>query len=441
MSIHGKDLFGGPIRTAKSGKLAEAFLVPPFSVMNACEGWWQDRKRAWIALGIRSELGRDDSCMAQGKSSAYTGASGWAGARGGQRVGRDRLTPGESGANSVRGLPMGAAFSGGLPVSRGDPNKYHRKGDPEGAAPPQDGGLLGFADGPAVEAPQPTPQEPEPEDEAPDGETPRPKKHAANTRGLTYGISANAYAKPKDADGAHPNDVPTQSGTSIFDPVLTECLVRWFSPEGGTVIDPFAGGSVRGIVSAYLGRPYWGCDLSARQIEANRGQLAGLPKLPAAVVWEAGDSREKVPAAPAGDMVLSCPPYADLEVYSDDPRDLSNMEYGDFIQAYSDVIFKIVDRLKQDRFIAWVVGEVRDPATGNCRGFVKDTIDCFTMAGARYYNEIVLVTARGSLPVRVERQFRASRKIGRTHQTALIFVKGDGKKAAAACGALAAASF
>lgn len=41
-----------------SGILAEVFGVPPFTVLNAREGWWQDRKRAWIALGIKSELGR-----------------------------------------------------------------------------------------------------------------------------------------------------------------------------------------------------------------------------------------------------------------------------------------------------------------------------------------------------------------------------------------------
>jgi hypothetical protein len=27
-------------------------------VLDARKGWWQDRKRAWIDLGIRSELGR-----------------------------------------------------------------------------------------------------------------------------------------------------------------------------------------------------------------------------------------------------------------------------------------------------------------------------------------------------------------------------------------------
>jgi hypothetical protein len=38
--------------------LAERFIVPPFSVLDARQGYWQDRKRAWLALGIQSELGR-----------------------------------------------------------------------------------------------------------------------------------------------------------------------------------------------------------------------------------------------------------------------------------------------------------------------------------------------------------------------------------------------
>jgi hypothetical protein len=39
-------------------KLADRFGIPPFTVLNAREGWWQERKRHWQALGIQSELGR-----------------------------------------------------------------------------------------------------------------------------------------------------------------------------------------------------------------------------------------------------------------------------------------------------------------------------------------------------------------------------------------------
>jgi hypothetical protein len=40
------------------GNLSDRFMIPPFSVLNAREGWWQNRKKAWLALGIKSELGR-----------------------------------------------------------------------------------------------------------------------------------------------------------------------------------------------------------------------------------------------------------------------------------------------------------------------------------------------------------------------------------------------
>jgi len=55
---HGADLFGDSAEKGHGSTLGEAFLIPPFSVLNAREGWWQERKRAWLALGIQSELGR-----------------------------------------------------------------------------------------------------------------------------------------------------------------------------------------------------------------------------------------------------------------------------------------------------------------------------------------------------------------------------------------------
>jgi len=47
-----------PALPVLGGTLASRFLIAPFSVLNAREGWWQERKRAWIAIGIKSELGR-----------------------------------------------------------------------------------------------------------------------------------------------------------------------------------------------------------------------------------------------------------------------------------------------------------------------------------------------------------------------------------------------
>lgn len=60
------DLFGEPVANSHKSVLARTFDYPPFSVLNAREGWWQERKRQWLALGIKSELGRGGDLIANG---------------------------------------------------------------------------------------------------------------------------------------------------------------------------------------------------------------------------------------------------------------------------------------------------------------------------------------------------------------------------------------
>lgn len=223
------------------------------------------------------------------------------------------------------------------------------------------------------------------------------------------------------------------SGTSIFDPVLCELAYRWFCPPGGLVLDPFAGGSVRGVVAGVLGRRYVGVELRPEQVAANVAQGAAI--CPAADVrWICGDSARVVPGLDVvADFVFGCPPYADLEVYSDDPADLSNMPYDKFLTLYRGIIAACVAKMRPDSFAVFVVGDIRDKA-GMYRGFPWHTIQAFEDAGARLYNEAVLVTAVGSLPLRVGKQFDSGRKLGKTHQNVLGFVKGDPKRATATVG-------
>lgn len=227
----------------------------------------------------------------------------------------------------------------------------------------------------------------------------------------------------------------TLTGTSIFDPVLCEILINWFCPAGGKVLDPFAGGSVRGLVSVLLGNEYTGIDLSEKQIKANiknykaiadRQDLNGddlrTPK------WINDDSRNiDLLVKEKHDFLLTCPPYADLEVYSDDPRDISNMPYNEFRAAYKEILFKAADKLKDNAFVAIVVGEVRDKK-GYYYNFVGDTVDVCRYAGLKYYNECILLNQIATGAMRADRQFNASRKVVKTHQNVLIFVKGNEKE-------------
>ncbi len=276
--------YGGDI---EGGKLVEEFIVPPFSVLDTKQGYWQDRKRDWLDIGIKSELGRD-----------------------------------------------------------------------------------------------------------------------ANLIGYSLVTQIN-------------------SGTSVFDPVLCELSYKWFNVKNGSVLDPFAGGSVRGIVAEKLGFKYTGIELSKNQVLENRKQAERLELKPN---WINGDSNVELDKLDEKfDMVFSCPPYEDLEVYSNDHADISNMSHDDFNLIYKSIIKKAVAKLKDNSFAVWVVSEVRGK-NGFYNLLVPNTIKFFEEAGSKFYNEIILVNSIGTLPIRAGRVFQSGRKVGRMHQNVLVFYKGDPNK-------------
>lgn len=223
----------------------------------------------------------------------------------------------------------------------------------------------------------------------------------------------------------------TNSGgiLSIFDPVLCELMYYWFCPESGSVLDPFAGGNVRGLVAAFTGHSYTGVDIRQDQIDTNNDSASELLKDQIKPHWICGNSMEINSLVEGSyDMIFSCPPYFDLEKYSDNPDDISNMTYGEFLECYRTIIKKSVAFLKDNRFAVFVVGDIRDKKTGMYRNFVSETISAFHAAGANLYNEIILVTQVGSLPIRISNNFKALRKVGKTHQNVLVFYKGDDQR-------------
>jgi DNA modification methylase len=243
-----------------------------------------------------------------------------------------------------------------------------------------------------------------------------------------YAGGLHDWAKKNGAGAPEAGD-----GVSIFDPVLCEMLYRWLCPPGGMILDPFAGGSVRGIVAGAGGYRYHGIELRSEQVEANYAQRDEILDWTAPVEWVAGDSTHHLPYSPAADLMFTCPPYYDLEVYSDDPLDLSALPtYSDFLNAYSLILGRAVDRLADDRFAVVVVGDFRDKRTGYMRPFVADTIYAMEEAGAHYYQELIIQTPAGTLPVRTAIPFARSRKFGKQHQQALVFIKGDPVAATAA---------
>ncbi len=294
--LYGQGLVG-PIQPKLRGPLAERFFMPPMSTLNTREEYWQDRKRRWLALGIKSEAGRADA--------------------------------------------------------------------------------------------------------------------------LTFNIPLFL------SDGSEGRKIRAQ--TSIFDPVLSELCYTWWCRPGGIIIDPFAGGSVRGIVASILGYRYWGCELRQEQVQSNRDQLGPTTQGTYRPKWICGDSYDMVHShAPEADFIFSCPPYGNLECYSDDPADISNMPYGDFLERYRAIIRRSCKKLKDNRFACFVVSEFRDKKTGKMQSFYGDTINAFEDAGLELYSSACLINSIGTGAMRANNTFlRGHRKLVRCHQNVVTFLKGD----------------
>ena len=221
----------------------------------------------------------------------------------------------------------------------------------------------------------------------------------------------------------HNGVMPTE--VSILDPVLSEIIIKWFTPcEGAKLFDPFAGDTVFGYVAGALGYSFTGIELRQEQVDFNTERVEGLD---ATYICDDGRNVKKHIEPESQDMLFSCPPYFDLEVYSDDPNDASNQDsYEDFIQLIDDAFSNAITRLKDNRFAVIVVGDIRDKK-GAYYNFPNDVINIFRRNGLVLYNNIKLLTPYGTAQLRA-RKYMRSRKTAHVYQDVLVFYKGDIKK-------------
>jgi len=252
----------------------------------------------------------------------------------------------------------------------------------------------------------------------------RKKKWIARGLKSEIGREAKAFNLSNWVNEKSFNGDKLKSDVSIFDPVLCEILYHWFCPDGGTILDPFAGGSVRGIVANYLGYKYSGIDIRQEQVDSNREQGMDILPIENQPQWYVGDSNELLNDnwTTKFDMVMSCPPYADLEVYSDLEGDISNKPYKQFLELYESIITKSCKLLKVGGYACFVVGEVRDK-NGFYIGFVPDTIKAFEKCGMKFYNEAILLqSGLGAAGMRANGNMK-SQKLVKVHQNILVFKK------------------
>jgi DNA modification methylase len=214
-------------------------------------------------------------------------------------------------------------------------------------------------------------------------------------------------------------------GVSILDPVLSELVVHWFGVKNGLAFDCFAGDTVFGYVAAELGQKFTGIELRKEQTELNNQRVteAGLS---AKYINDDGQNVCKHIEPESQDLLFSCPPYFNLEVYSDLDNDASNQaDYSEFIKIIKTAFTESIKCLKPNRFAVVVVGDIRGK-NGFYHCFNDDVKAIFKESGLFIYNELILVETGASTALRAGK-YMESRKVAKMHQNVLVFYKGDPK--------------
>lgn len=206
---------------------------------------------------------------------------------------------------------------------------------------------------------------------------------------------------------------------SVFPaPLMEMIIVRYGGPVGSSILDAFAGGPPRGLISSIMGYRYLGIDIRQEQIDENEALLKSF-KLTGAT-YVKGDGRF-IDIPDTFDCAITCPPYHDLEKYSDLADDISN--HGSYAEFNASMWLSAQahrDRMKPGSFVCIVVGLFRDKKTGELIDFPAHTVENFREAGFTYWQNIVLSKNFASAAVRAGNSWKGHKLVPR-FENLLIF--------------------
>ena len=205
---------------------------------------------------------------------------------------------------------------------------------------------------------------------------------------------------------------------SVFNPQLAQMILAAYAPINGKIYDPFGGGGTRGYIATKMGYDYTGVEI--REEEYNR-VLAQMKEWNLNFKFILADSVKYRPNE-SFDFIYTCPPYYDLEVYSDMEEDLSNApSYMEYLNMLQKVLKNCYDVLKKDSFAVFVVGNFRNKK-GELEHLNGDLITKAKEVGFKLWDELIWMGASNVALTRCGK-FEKNRKSVRMHEYIIILKK------------------
>ncbi len=229
----------------------------------------------------------------------------------------------------------------------------------------------------------------------------------------------------KSFGGAGENTAYTAT-TSYFNPKLCRMIYSSYCPKNGKIFDPFCS-VVRPYVAKLLDFNYVGCEVRTEEYikikdVLNYNSLFETNKVDVLNM----DCRE-FEHDDKFDLIFTCPPYWNLETYSDQNNDMSNISnYSDFLEEMSRVYEKCSSLMHEDSYCCFVVADFRDYSEGRklinrLVPFVSDMIGCGEDSGLVLYDKVIIKKPLGTAPSRLK--LWNNRKTVRIHEELLVFRK------------------
>jgi len=216
---------------------------------------------------------------------------------------------------------------------------------------------------------------------------------------------------------------------SEFNPVVAERIIRYWSEEGDTVLNPFSSRAIIPMVAVSLNRNGIAYEIVPSYYEAIQRiveKFIRQRRLDVGEPWiklYLGDARNmKEIEDESIQLILTSPPYACKEVasgefYESVKGQLTDIKtYDEFLEAFRDSIKECYRVLEHGKFCVWVVADVR--GHGKLYPLHADTIRIFQEEGFVPHDIIINVLRT---PFRLAVGKRVEKKIvQKTHEYILV---------------------
>ena len=237
----------------------------------------------------------------------------------------------------------------------------------------------------------------------------------------TKKIWKNAYLNDGLDEQRRSDDAKYLSGLgfSEFHAGLTEDLLHYWSVVGSVVVDPFAGRATRAFVTSKLGREYYGYEISPTTVDRVQKHLDSY-NIDSTIYLDNGCYMKHTPNDFA-DLVMTCPPYHQLEKYESVNNQLSDVkDYDTFLGMLEICAVNIKRVLKPGGFLVWVCSDWRDGI--EFRSFHTDSIRMFKNVGLKYHDIVIMKNKSPFASMQIGK-VASKRYTSKIHEYILIFRK------------------